>query len=197
MTTRQPTILDAINIEHALEFSYTDYHAVGVNYLCLFRSTGVTLKAYFFDAGSNDDILCPHNHRYDFESRVLWGSLEEVQYVRGPQKRMPHLKLNRYRYDCIAEGGVGFEEEAPSILTELTHKTYLPGDSYSNYAHTSIHTLRKIVPGTVLLLMQFADVGVPYTFGWGTQEPVCEYRKMERAEVLRRVELLHAVLSNG
>lgn len=192
MTTRQPTIFDAINMHDALEFSYGDYHADKLDYLCLFRSTGLTVKAYFVDGGSNDDILCPHNHRYDFTTRVVHGSLEEVQYARGHSPRA--LALTRYRYDCIADGGVGFEAEGSDYLRPLSPKTYLPGDTYSNFAHTSIHTLRKIVPGTILLLTQYADVGVPYTFGWGTQAPVCEYRKMERAEVLRRVEQLQEVL---
>jgi hypothetical protein len=191
MQTRQPTIGEAINLEHALEFSYSSYHAEAISYLCLFRSTGVTLKAYFFDEGSNDSVVVPHTHRYDFDTRVVAGWLTEVRYAEYAGE-----VTTRWRYDCIADGGKGFSEDIRARIQESSAEYYSAGESYQNRAHADIHTLREVKPGTILLLAQYADKSPAHTYGWSDTRPACEdkYEKMGVREVLQRIDQLQSAL---
>ena len=199
--TRQPSIGDAINREHALEFSYADYHDPGLDYLCLFRSTGLTLKAYFIDDGSKGDILIPHNHRYSFDSRIIAGSLVETQYVESLTKPcfLVADQVMKYRYDCIADGGAGYDEATEVWLMKTStsrYTRYAAGvdGAYNNYAHKNIHTLSEIDPGTIILLTQYADEGSRYSYGYGHKFPECVYRKMSPRDVEIRIEQLHEAM---
>lgn len=197
MTTRQPSITDAINFDDALEFSYSAYHAEAIDYLCLFRSAALTLKAYFFDAGSNDQVIVPHNHRYSFDTRVVAGQLVEHKY--GASYAPFGEDLTRWRYDCIVDGGTGFSEESPERLCLRSWRRHCAGSGYFNAAHSDIHTLTKVQPGTILLLTQYADQGPAHTFGWSNTPPACadKYRRMERADVARFAERLDAAMRAG
>jgi hypothetical protein len=80
MNSRVPSILDAVNIEHAMEFSYSGHHVDGIDYLCLLRSKFLTFKVYFFDNGCDGSIVIPHTHRYDFDTKRL-GHTQLLHYL--------------------------------------------------------------------------------------------------------------------
>lgn len=197
MGTRQQRLPAAINMDHAREFSYQAHHTEGLDYLCLFRSVGLTLKAYFFDDAIEGEVAVPHTHRYDFDTRVLAGSVYELRFEeRG---RAPYV-YEKYHYDCIVEGGTGFTSTGLAPLQCSSRRQYIAGDCYSNRAHADIHTLSDVTPGTIILLNQYADRGQATTYGWSKNGPpnmAGIYRKMDESALRRRVEQLQAVLEGG
>jgi hypothetical protein len=193
VTTRQPSILDALNMEHALEFSYRCYHSEKLDYLCVFRSTHLTIKAYFFDEGSNDEVVVPHTHRYDFDTRVVRGSLAEARYSGDIDHGIEYTPLD-YQH------GRGFEVIG-GCRSFLAHelKVYRAGQSYSNRAHEDIHTLLRVEPGTVLLLNQYQDKGRANTTAFsrkGRPLPTTTglYERMTRGQVMARADQLQTAL---
>lgn len=52
--------------------SFRNFHAKGLDYLCIFRSEELTIKAYFYDIAddSSPEIICPHDHRYPFATEI-------------------------------------------------------------------------------------------------------------------------------
>lgn len=62
-----------VHLDEILAHSFTDFHAKGLDYLCLLRSPEITVKAYFFegDVASAPEVVVPHDHRYCFNTRVL------------------------------------------------------------------------------------------------------------------------------
>lgn len=54
-----------IDLQQALKNSYRNYHAKGVDYLCVGRTPQLTQKIYFID-GFEGDVVVPHDHRYEF-----------------------------------------------------------------------------------------------------------------------------------
>lgn len=193
MTTRRQGIADAINWEHAKEFSYREHVAQGLDYLCLFRSEQLTIKAYFWDDGCIPKFVVPHNHRYDFDSRLVCGSLREIKY-------MEHAdfgeRINRYKYDCIVDGGRGFFGPVLVNLVELSNRSYGPRDAWSNKAHVDIHTLAAIEPGTILLQTQYADKPPMRTLAWAHEIPNTDnvYRPMDEERIEMRVSQLQEAL---
>lgn len=213
---RQPSLREAINLEHALEFSYRSHHSAKLDYLCLFRSTALTIKAYFFDEGSDDAVVVPHTHRYDFETHVLCGQLVEARFaelplhftgteqstvvgVAGFQHERPTtaLRYMRWAYRPVVEGG-GFSGTDWCALAQLSLTEYRKGGSYRNRAHLDVHTLLDVMPGTVLLLTQYADVGpattVAYSLGARRPETDGLYERMTRAQVESRIDRLQTVM---
>lgn len=195
--TRQPSVLDALNIEHAREFSYAAHHSSAIDYLCLFRSAALTLKAYFFDRGQNDSVAVPHTHRYDFDTRVVAGALTEVRYrTRGSHGSWTSTR--RFAYLPIVDGG-GFTDAGEDRISEVSRALYRAGQTYSNRAHLDIHTLRDVSPGTILIITQYADDTDGHTYAWSCETPRTEglYRRMSEREIRLRAEQLHAVLQSG
>jgi hypothetical protein len=194
MSTRQQNLAEAINWDHAREFSYTAHHNEVLDYVCLFRSAGLTLKAYFFDEGCDGEAAVPHTHRYDFDTRVLAGAVHETRF--SLSAKAPYA-YELYDYDCIVEGGSGFTPLGPSPLRIDSITRYEAGDVYSNRAHVDIHTLGDVEPGTIILLTQYADVGPKRTFGWSKSGPPNMdgiYRPMDNATLKRRVDRLREAL---
>ena len=141
--------------------SYMDYHVKGLDYLCLKRSEGLTLKVYFFEGDVKDlpEVVNPHNHKYDFTSEVLSGVVENILYrtsVSNPGKN--GTAYQRFDYHSPLNGGGGFSESAKESVLVIRKRTkYHLGNQWKSNA-TDIHTLRIHSPGTILLLRQFEDV---------------------------------------
>ena len=78
-------------LEQMVENSFRNFHAKGFDYLCLQRSPGLTLKAYFFDElpGGIAEVVCPHDHRYPFTTTVLSGYMRHYRYLEQP----PFIKV--------------------------------------------------------------------------------------------------------
>jgi hypothetical protein len=68
--------------------SFRNYHARGVDYLCLLRNNRLTVKVYIMrgtEIKGNDFgwLVWPHNHRYTFESWTIAGEVEHRRFEIG------------------------------------------------------------------------------------------------------------------
>lgn len=180
-----------VDVREAQNHSFKDYHVKGLDYLCLFRSNQLTLKAYFFDEGLENHDGYPHTHRYSFMTRVLRGELKEDHYIEILRRGLPFVE---YEYDTVLDNGEGFSLKR-AVTLEQTTGCYAAGGTYFNGPH-SIHMLKDIAPKTVLLITQYADVEkTSLTYSKG-EPPNFEglYASMDVDEVRARLEEVAGLL---
>ena len=138
--------------------SFRNFHAKGLDYLCLKRTANLTLKAYFYsrpdDAGS--EVVCPHDHRYPFVTKVLTGKSGHLRYLEPPPWIAAGLIYQCFNWRTPLNGGEGFEWSREARLQCVEHETHRAGDSYFCQPD-DIHTITIQEPDTVLLLYQLAD----------------------------------------
>lgn len=148
------------------KYSYRNFHAKGLDYICLRRSPELTVKVYFFDGPTIEvsEVICPHDHRYDFGSGVLagelWNATWREQRDLPPESAFdPHRGkiYNRFEFHTPLNGGNGFTWEKEVALTKIGQCPYSPGARYST-GFKEIHTLAHVQPSTVLMLWQYQDV---------------------------------------
>jgi hypothetical protein len=63
--------------------SFRNFHAKGLDYLCLHRSPELTIKAYFYSGNIGPEVVCPHDHRYPFSTHILAGESGHKRYTDG------------------------------------------------------------------------------------------------------------------
>jgi hypothetical protein len=133
--------------------SLRNFHAPDVDYFCLFRSPAFTVKLYAIK-GRPGYVVNPHNHRYDFQTWVLSGHLENITF--HPTHVQGSAAWFEFAYRTgLAGGGRSMVYLGPTHLRSARSAIYR-GEGYS-FGHKSIHTIR-CVQDTVLLLYQYADV---------------------------------------
>jgi hypothetical protein len=160
------------DVDDAVKNSFRDFHAKGFDYICIKRSPEETLKLYFFDGdvAKLPDVVAPHDHRYDFESYVVHGAMQNSLYDLHPRGE----EYERFNFDTPLNGGKGFTWRDTVRVLEMKRTSYFAGHAYFIFAH-EYHTIRILQAGTVLLLRQRADVmavGEPTsTFIQGSKEP--------------------------
>ncbi|WP_069338368.1 hypothetical protein [Sphingobium yanoikuyae] len=190
------------HIETIAANSFSNFHAKGLDYLCLQRSETLTVKAYFYDdaaAAVSPEVVCPHDHRYPFSTTILSGQSEHYRYAE-PESAILRRHLPRYqRFDWSTplNGGSGFKWNGEAALAARPIERYVAGDTYWCEAD-EIHTIAIRQPQTVLLLVQHADVvptGAPtMTFVPGAnREPPPLDGLYDRMTVDRARELLAIV----
>lgn len=143
-----------------LDQSYRNFHAKGLDYLCLKRTPGHTVKVYFFDGDADlsalPEIVMPHDHRYDFETVCIAGEVANKEFSRCA----PFADSQRYEefaWDTPLLGGSGFTHIGDAHLTEESVSDYRRGDRWKSGA-ASIHTLQIRRAGTIIRLDQYADI---------------------------------------
>jgi hypothetical protein len=148
-------VIDEAQLLHALEHSYRDFHAKGLDYVCLRRSERETWKLYFFtgDVSSAPEVVHPHDHRYDFVTETLCGEVENRLYRESPDGEV----FNGFRYLTPLNSGGGFTFDREARLWEYSRQRYGAGRVYP-MTSAEIHTIRIVRHGTVLLVIQFEDV---------------------------------------
>lgn len=163
-TNLLPPLYTHDNMEDMLKNSYKNFHARGLSYLCLHRSQMITTKAYFYDGtpealAGMPDLICPHDHRYDFRTTVLAGECVHKRYTvyRNGEWQQSHME---YEWKSPLLGGNGHTRLGLVSVKQHEEKTFRPGQSYDCRAE-EIHTI-AVTPGTILLLAQFADVYAPH-----------------------------------
>jgi len=150
-------------IETMLQNSYRNFHAKGLDYLCLRRSPELTVKAYFYDrpTDSAPEVVCPHDHRYPFVTKVLAGQSDHYRYIEQPEFLTDYYTHQAFNWHTPLNGGKGFEWARQCSLVRQRHERYERGQQY--YCRPDeIHTIAITRHDTVLLLYQFAD-SVPLT----------------------------------
>lgn len=148
------------DVEEILRHSYKDFHAKGLDYICLKRSDVETIKLYFFDgdASALPEVVAPHDHRYDFETTVLAGEFCNRLY--WPQDDGEVYQL--FSYLTPLNGGDGFTWRREMRLKETSELRYTVGQR-CRMTSDRIHTIKILRPGTVLHLKQQQDV-IPVDF---------------------------------
>lgn len=160
--------------ESMLENSFCDYHVKGFDYVCLSRTPQLTRKVYFFDGIKEDlpEVVCPHDHRYDFTTKVLAGSVGNYQYKLADHRTGVADVMQRFSYRTPLNGGNGFTWEREERLRLWRISQYQVGDMSYTMHHSHIHTI-KVVPHTILLLEQFSDEPIEHTTTWThSKEPI-------------------------
>jgi hypothetical protein len=143
------------DIETIAKNSFRNFHVKGFNYLCLSRSLLRTEKVYFFpdDLAFQPELVMPHNHRYDFITEVIAGSVRNKLY--RPSTTGPRFDVFSYRTPL--NGGNGFSWSHETSLDCFSSTMYQRGDIWES-KHHEIHTLQVLERGTIIKLTQFQDV---------------------------------------
>jgi hypothetical protein len=150
-------------LEHAMKHSYRNFHAEGLDYVCLHRTPDLTVKAYFFDGAStaNPQVVHPHTHRYDFATTVLRGGVRNVIYWEEEDFNASDLNVEirreKFRFYTPLNGGAGFRWSMTTAMGKQSERVYGPGDRWV-MGYDQIHTLMDVRPRTILLLHQYKDV---------------------------------------
>lgn len=143
-----------IAMEEVLANSYRDYHAKGLDYICLRRSPSETVKLYFFDGDVSKlpEVVNPHDHRYDFKTLCVAGCVQNICFAPHPKGE----RFHRFAYDTPLLGGNGFTWIGEDRLAPNRHRSYRAGYSYW-MDHNEIHTIRMVENETVICLIQYED----------------------------------------
>jgi hypothetical protein len=155
---RDLPIPQRLDIDHIVEHSFKDLHTKGFHYLCLQRSETETVKLYFFDGDVNSmpEVIAPHDHRYDFETYVAAGAVENVWFRRTMNDELGKI-FNWFEYRTPMNGGNGFTFAGEEMLYEAHRSRFINGESYYMQAD-DLHTIRIAGNDTVLMLVQFEDI---------------------------------------
>lgn len=141
-------------MDDVLSNSYKDLHVKGLDYICLRRTPSITLKLYFFDECDNADtpeVVCPHDHRYTFQTDVIAGEYTDILY----SEEARGVVMHRYDYMTPLNGGEGFRWDERVCVAERSRTKIKTGQRLTrNY--NQIHTIR-VRRNTVLCLHQFGD----------------------------------------
>lgn len=145
------------DLDHILANSFRDFHAKGLDYLCLERSPRRTVKVYFFDGdvAESPEAVVPHDHRYDFETTCLAGSVVNHAFFETARNERGLQTYERFDYLTPLNGGAGFTWRDTVQLWRASSVRYEPGAAYHMVA-SQIHTI-SVRPDTVLRLVQYAD----------------------------------------
>lgn len=144
--------------ETALANSYKNFHAKGFDYLCLKRTPELTEKVYFFrgQADSLHDVVNPHNHRYDFYTKCLAGTVVNHEWMFTTAAIDPSAtRYHAFKYNTPLNGGEGFRYAAETLLAPYSSDLYSQGETYWMH-YDEIHTI-SIGHDTVIKLWQFED----------------------------------------
>lgn len=149
-----------------LDASFRNFHAKGLDYLCLKRTPDHTIKVYFFDGDADlsalPEIVMPHDHRYDFRTTCIAGEVVNREQARCAEFAGAE-RYEEFAWDTPLLGGSGFTHVGGAWLTRPRSSLYRPGDRWESAAQT-IHTLQIVRAGTIVRLDQYRDLlpqGVP------------------------------------
>lgn len=136
--------------------SFMNFHAKGVDYLCLHRSENITLKVYFFegDVQKLPEVVHPHSHRYNFQTTVLCGHMSDTRYR---QVKCGGTPYQRHAWHPPIAGGNGatFQEEVNLAFAGCF--TLGPEDRLTTH-YNELHTIKINSDQCVLFLKQYRDV---------------------------------------
>lgn len=198
-----PIQWDDLDVDVVKSNSFKDFHAKGLDYVCLHRSPELTLKAYFFsDADSQrlSEVVNPHDHRYPFLTQCYSGVIENRWY-REPVEDAPREYFNAFHYFTPLNGGAGFTEFLENVSLERHRtKAYRAGGCYSMKAE-EFHTIRVAASQTVIVLAQHEDVipaNQPTTTFVRGHPPSLKglYSEFSSDEIVERLRLLRKLHVN-
>lgn len=186
-----------MNITDLMAHSFKNFHAKGLDYVCLKRTPEHTIKAYFLDGDASKvpEVVNPHDHRYAFKTRVLCGEMIDHRYSCGGDTEV----YQAFDYMTPLNGGNGFTYRGDEFLShDIGIRLRTGAELYTGSNHR--HTIQMCADQTVLLLEQFSDVvplhvptscwvkrGYPAPNTSGLYERFTESDFALRLEVLRKL----------
>ena len=172
--------------------SFFDFHAKGLNYVCLHRSVERTLKVYFLPE-TRGGIVLPHDHLYSFTTRLLAGEVVDQRYCAGSIG----AKRDRLEWHSVLRGGDGFRRTGQVRRLRPTGRMHAraAGTRWATDANT-IHTLKPRRWSIIELVQGPTIKTVSHTYQpAGAKLPNLDglYRKPSVDEVLARLRTLAAL----
>jgi hypothetical protein len=182
-----------MDIENIIANSYKNFHARGLDYICLRRSQKHTQKVYFFDGDASKlpDVVNPHDHRYHFNTTVITGVMSNSEYLESANGKIHQ----EFEWRTPLNGGNGFTWKGEVRLLETQRRSY---NQYERYAMSAkqFHTIRVLSDQAIIVLDQFEDV-VPLdkptrTFMQDKSAPSLDglYERFTTDEILSRIQIL-------
>lgn len=147
-----------VSLAEAVENSYRNFHAKGLDYICLRRSPELTLKLYFLDGDVSKlpEVVNPHDHRYSFRTTVLVGGLIDYAFEKCAETDPEANAYQVHEWLTPLNGGDGFKWIGETHMrTQETAR--IPVGGSLNRHYETIHTIKPIADQTCLLLEQFED----------------------------------------
>jgi len=139
-----------------LQHSYSNFHAMGVNYACVVMQPGAVLKIYELPNTEGKLLVAPHSHLYPFAQTLLAGEMYHYEYdwwSRHPEG-VTHVLCN---YETPLNGGSGkFVQELTGHLETECITRITVGGGYQ-LQPDRIHSIATVAP-TWLVTFQQADV---------------------------------------
>jgi hypothetical protein len=134
--------------------SVINHHTEGMDYLCLHRSSGLTVKLYLIDPARvgkspGSYLVTPHTHRYSFGTTVLGGRIQHLVFSQAAgdgYDRFGYAPENRERRYA---GEIGLAVQSDVMCT--------PGVDYW-VSIFDIHTLVVPTCPVLLGLVQLGDI---------------------------------------
>lgn len=144
-----------VSLRSVLDNSFKNFHARGLDYICLHRSADYTLKLYYLngDVAKLPEAVNPHDHRYSFQTKVLAGELADFCWRQTDTGE----SFEMFHWDTPLNGGDGFSWADRVDLT-VTETAMVETGGVLRRSHDAIHTIRPLSDQTVLMLEQFEDV---------------------------------------
>lgn len=193
MTVHLPIVPD-VTADEIVANSFRDFHAKGVDYICIRRSPTETVKLYFFDGDVSKlpEVVNPHDHRYDFKTLCVAGRVQNIWF----RDDRSGQTFQRFAYDTPLNGGGGFSWVGESKLTAARKYSICAGRTYS-MSFNEIHTIRFMENNTVICLVQHEDRvsdRPTLTFTRDREPPSLDglYNRFTPDQVLKRLGCLQA-----
>lgn len=158
------SLYEEANIKDIQSNSFKNFHAVGLNYICLFRSPNLTIKIYIIRPGEsapNKDgyIVCPHSHRYNFQTLVLAGKISNVvfkEFSYGETHMYP--PYYKFKYVTPLDNGPATSSFVGPATLIIDYKQQLDSGGSYFFPVPKIHSLKiQHDKYTALLLHQYKD----------------------------------------
>lgn len=194
--TSLPT-MPPVTVDEIVANSFRDFHAKGLDYICLRRSPTETVKLYFFDGDVSKlpEVVNPHDHRYDFKTLCVAGLVENIWFERDADDGLPFDRFE-YRTPLLGGANAGFTYSGTDMLRAAVANVAGPGDTY-DMRYDEIHTIRMRENNTVIALVQYEDMvtsAPTLTFTRDREPPSLDglYNRFTPDAVLKRLDALHA-----
>jgi hypothetical protein len=147
-------LLSQIRPEVAAQHSFLNYHAPGMDYLCLLRSDDLTVKLYMTNrgrlrtCGTMDFLVNPHNHAYNFMTYVISGHVTNINFVERDDRK--GWFRSNYKDRKVSD-------PKETSLHKISSQVYRENENYY-LDHWVIHTISvPLHQQTCLMLFQYRD----------------------------------------
>lgn len=146
-------LISTINPDFSRRNSFEGYHTKGLDYLCLFRSPRLTVKAYLtdpweftgtdlgmmdIDGWDGTGVVNPHDHLYPFTQFLIAGEATNVRFSRSTNATYQRQFMLR-QWDPVKRQMIGDEVET-ALEVEDVQRLTMPGDAYY-LGRGAVHTI--------------------------------------------------------